>query len=147
MANQPGENTRSISFTLPRALLEAVEAKVRRKMTNKSEFIRQALMNYLTPEERAIVESQIEADAGVRYGTGTSADWALNEAGPGKAAQGAWEHYPEAIKVFKAETGLDPAILKAPPEEVRRAVEALPPNRPARKRSSVRARKPKPFSE
>ena len=139
MANQPGENTRSTSFTLPRALLEAVEAKVRRKMTNKSEFIRQALMNYLTPEERAIVESQIEADAGVRYGSGTSPAWALNE--------GSGDHYPEAAKVFKAETGLDPAILQAPPEEVRRAVEALPPNRPVRKRSSVRGRKAKPVAE
>lgn len=52
MPNQPGENTVATSFTLPRDLLEAVEAHAAKEMTNKSDIIRRALMNYLSPAER-----------------------------------------------------------------------------------------------
>lgn len=52
MPNQPSENTVATSFTLPRDLLEAVEALAAKEMTNKSDIIRRALMNYLSPAER-----------------------------------------------------------------------------------------------
>ena len=55
MPNQPGQDTVTISFTLPRALNAALEARAAREMTNKSDIIRRALMNHLTPEERANV--------------------------------------------------------------------------------------------
>jgi Ribbon-helix-helix protein, copG family len=56
MANQPGENTETVSFTLPRALHIALQRKAKKSMANKSDIIRRALMNYLTPEEREAVE-------------------------------------------------------------------------------------------
>jgi metal-responsive CopG/Arc/MetJ family transcriptional regulator len=59
MPNAPAENTVSTSFTLPRELLEAIEYRAKVEMTNKSELIRRALMNYLTTEERANVLKEI----------------------------------------------------------------------------------------
>jgi len=59
MPNQPAKNTASTSFTLPGALLRLVETKARQKMTNKSDIIRQALMNYLTSGEKAWVMQQM----------------------------------------------------------------------------------------
>lgn len=58
MPNQPSPATIATSFTLPRGLLDLVEREARRKLTNKSDIIRQALMNYLTPGERALVQEQ-----------------------------------------------------------------------------------------
>ncbi len=59
MPNQPGPNTVATSFTLPRDLLRAVNSKASREMTNKSDIIRRALMNYLSPVERAEVNREI----------------------------------------------------------------------------------------
>lgn len=59
MPNQPGPNTVSTSFTLPSYLLEAVEKLAASEMTGKSDIIRRALMNYLTPVERARVQRQV----------------------------------------------------------------------------------------
>lgn len=61
MPNKPAQETVTISFTLPRVLNQQIEARTARLMTNKSDFIRQALMNSLTEEERAKVLAEIEA--------------------------------------------------------------------------------------
>ncbi len=63
MANQPDPNTASTSFTLPRQLFAALERKAKAGMTNKSDIVRKALMNYLTPAERAQVEYEIAANS------------------------------------------------------------------------------------
>lgn len=63
MPNQPGADTVTVSFTLPRALSDAVNARAKREMTNKSDIIRRALLAYVDPVERA----QILRDAGVEY--------------------------------------------------------------------------------
>lgn len=52
MPNQPSDKTVSTSFTLPKDLLAAVESLATKEMTNKSDIIRRALMNYLSPAER-----------------------------------------------------------------------------------------------
>jgi metal-responsive CopG/Arc/MetJ family transcriptional regulator len=62
----PAENTVSTSFTLPRGLMEAIEHKSKIEMTNKSEQIRRALMNYLTTDERAQVLREMAAPSSVR---------------------------------------------------------------------------------
>jgi len=60
MANQPDPNTVATSFTLPRQLFAAVKRKAKKEMTNQSDIVRRALMNYLTPEERATVLKEID---------------------------------------------------------------------------------------
>lgn len=71
MPNQPAPNTVTASFTLPRELFDAVETESKRKMTNKSDIIRRALMNYLSPAERAKVEAEMHrvAESLPSYGT------------------------------------------------------------------------------
>lgn len=59
MPNQPGSQTVSTSFTLPRHLLDLVETCATRELTNKSDIIRRALLNFLTPEERSRVKEEI----------------------------------------------------------------------------------------
>lgn len=59
MANQPGENTVATSFTLPRPLYRALKQKATREITNQSDIVRRALMNYLPPEEREMVLKEI----------------------------------------------------------------------------------------
>lgn len=55
MPNTPAENTVSTSFTLPRELMDALKLRAKSQMTNTSELIRRALMNYLSEDERAAV--------------------------------------------------------------------------------------------
>ena len=59
MPNQPAPNTVATSFTLPRDLLSVVERVAKKNLTNKSDIIRRALMNYLAPAERAWVQQQV----------------------------------------------------------------------------------------
>lgn len=59
MPNQPDENTVATSFTLPRALHDATVEEAKRKMTNKSDIIRRALMHYLPENESAAVLKEI----------------------------------------------------------------------------------------
>jgi len=64
MANQPDPNTVATSFTLPRQLFDAVKRNARMGMTNQSDIVRKALMNYLPENEREMVLKEIaEADA------------------------------------------------------------------------------------
>ena len=63
MPNAPAENTVSTSFTLPRELLEIIEHRAKIEMTNRSELIRRALMNYLTDDERADVLREMHGAA------------------------------------------------------------------------------------
>ena len=57
MANSPHPETVTVCFTLPRQLAEAVNALAKRKMTNKSDIIRRAILDYLPSEQSAqIVE-------------------------------------------------------------------------------------------
>lgn len=62
MPNQPGQNTKATSFTLPKELLEALERKAKMEMTSQSNIIRRALMEYLPPEERQAVIRQLNGD-------------------------------------------------------------------------------------
>jgi metal-responsive CopG/Arc/MetJ family transcriptional regulator len=66
MPNAPHENTVSTSFTLPRELLEAIEHRAKGEMTNKSDLIRRALMNYLTEDERVSVLREMHGTAPAR---------------------------------------------------------------------------------
>jgi Arc/MetJ-type ribon-helix-helix transcriptional regulator len=59
MPNQPAQATVTISFTLPRALAEAVAREARLAMANKSDIVRRALMAWLSPEERDAVLREI----------------------------------------------------------------------------------------
>jgi metal-responsive CopG/Arc/MetJ family transcriptional regulator len=63
MPNQPGADTVTVSFTLPKALSDAVNARAKREMTNKSDIIRRALLAYVGPTERAA----ILREAGIDY--------------------------------------------------------------------------------
>jgi len=55
MPNSPHPETVTVSFTLPRELAVAVNRRAKQGLTNKSAVIRQALMAYLSPAERAAV--------------------------------------------------------------------------------------------
>lgn len=55
MPNSPAQDTVTVSFTMPRRLLEAIESESRITLSNKSDIIRRALMNHLSPSERAEV--------------------------------------------------------------------------------------------
>jgi Arc/MetJ-type ribon-helix-helix transcriptional regulator len=71
---QPHPNTITVSFTLPRQLAEAVSSHAASKLTNKSEIIRRALLEYLEPEERnriieSIVRERTPEDAGASVAT------------------------------------------------------------------------------
>lgn len=58
MASQPHPNTVTASFTLPRQLAAALDAHAAANLTNKSDIIRRALLDYLGPDEAArIMES------------------------------------------------------------------------------------------
>lgn len=59
MPNQPSPETVTVSFTLPRPLAEAVNQHARLNMTNKSDIIRRALLEYLSPEERASIVREV----------------------------------------------------------------------------------------
>ena len=59
---QPHPNTITVSFTLPRQLADAVTSHAAVKLTNKSEIIRRALMEYLEPEERERIISAVVRD-------------------------------------------------------------------------------------
>jgi Arc/MetJ-type ribon-helix-helix transcriptional regulator len=61
MANSPSENTVTVSFTMPRSLLAAIQEQARRDLSNQSEVMRRALMNSLTSSERAAVLREVGA--------------------------------------------------------------------------------------
>jgi len=63
MANSPHPETVTVSFTLPRSLQEAVEQRAKASLTNKSDIIRRALLDYLSPSERAAVMGSVMNDA------------------------------------------------------------------------------------
>lgn len=62
MPNQPSADTVTVSFTLPKALSDAVNARARRDLTNKSDIIRRALMDYLDPATRAAIVQEMTAE-------------------------------------------------------------------------------------
>jgi len=62
MPNSPHPETVTVSFTLPRELAAAVSRTARAKLTNKSDVIRQALLQYLPENERAAVMEAINAE-------------------------------------------------------------------------------------
>ncbi len=66
MANQPDENTVATSFTLPRQLFAAVKRKAKSELTNQSDIVRRALMNYLPLDERRAVLKEI-GESGVDF--------------------------------------------------------------------------------
>jgi metal-responsive CopG/Arc/MetJ family transcriptional regulator len=69
MANSPHPETVTVSFTLPRELAAAVEQRARRNLTNKSDIIRRALLNYLSPEEAQQIMSSVLREDPVKYTT------------------------------------------------------------------------------
>lgn len=67
VANKPALYTRSTSFTLPVELFEAVKRLAGLRMTDVSDVIRKALMNYLSPAERRDVEEAIARRLALAY--------------------------------------------------------------------------------
>ncbi len=63
MANSPHPDTVTVSFTLPQSLAAAVEMRAKASLTNKSDIIRRALLDFLTPDERAAVMGSVFNDA------------------------------------------------------------------------------------
>jgi hypothetical protein len=59
MAGKPYQNTVTISFTLPRVLNDAIKTRARLEMTNASDLIRRALMNYISPQEKSAVIASV----------------------------------------------------------------------------------------
>lgn len=72
MPNKPASGTVTVSFTLPRMLAEQVELISRRQLTNKSELIRRALMEYLPDDVRLAVENAIVKETPASYGQSSS---------------------------------------------------------------------------
>jgi metal-responsive CopG/Arc/MetJ family transcriptional regulator len=66
MPNHPAPSTVTVSFTLPKRLLEAIESEARLNMTSKSDVIRRALINYLSPPERNQVLRDVVSSAKAR---------------------------------------------------------------------------------
>lgn len=62
MANSPHPETVTVSFTLPQSLAAAVELRAKASLTNKSDIIRRALLDFLTPSERAVVMGSVMND-------------------------------------------------------------------------------------
>jgi predicted transcriptional regulator len=59
MANVPHPETVTVSFTLPKALAEAVDRLARQNLTNKSDIIRRALLAFLPAEEAAEIVGKV----------------------------------------------------------------------------------------
>lgn len=59
MPNAPAKTTVTASFTMPEGLMKAVTRVAKRQMTNKSEVIRRALMEYLPEDEQKKVMAEI----------------------------------------------------------------------------------------
>lgn len=62
MANQPSPETVTVSFTLPRGLAEAVAHQAKKKLTNKSDIIRRALLAYIPPDEAEAIMASVLND-------------------------------------------------------------------------------------
>jgi len=62
VANSPHPNTVTVSFTLPKAMADAVTRRAKLELTNKSDIIRRALMDYLPPQEVAAIKQSIAQD-------------------------------------------------------------------------------------
>jgi metal-responsive CopG/Arc/MetJ family transcriptional regulator len=67
MANSPHPETVTSSFTLPRVLMAAVERRAKMAMTNKSDIIRRALIDYLPPEEAQQILSSMMNEEPTEY--------------------------------------------------------------------------------
>jgi hypothetical protein len=63
VANSPHPNTVTVSFTLPKAMADAVTRRAKLELTNKSDIIRRALMAYLPPQEVAAIKHSIAQEA------------------------------------------------------------------------------------
>lgn len=59
MANSPHPDTVTVSFTLPRPLAEAVSEIAKKEMTNKSDIIRRALLDYISPAQKAAIVQEV----------------------------------------------------------------------------------------
>jgi predicted transcriptional regulator len=65
MPNSPADGTVTVSFTLPADLDEAVVGLARANLTNKSDIIRRALIQYLPEDLRAkVLANTIRIDRG-----------------------------------------------------------------------------------
>ncbi len=63
MPNQPAKDTVTVSFTLPRDLVDGVDRVAASKMTNRSDIIRRALLEFLPPGEVAMIEASLRDKA------------------------------------------------------------------------------------
>ena len=59
MANVPHPETVTVSFTLPKALADAVDRLARQNLTNKSDIIRRALLAFLPEDEAAEIVGKV----------------------------------------------------------------------------------------
>ena len=62
MPNQRRQGIVNVSFTMPAPLAEALDARARSEMTNKSEIVRRALLSALGPEEAARIRECVLND-------------------------------------------------------------------------------------
>jgi len=67
MPNQRKAGIVNVSFTMPAALAEALEARARAEMTNKSEVVRRALLASLSPEEADRVRRSVLEEEPAKY--------------------------------------------------------------------------------
>jgi hypothetical protein len=63
MPNQPNPETITVSFTLPRGLSDLISGMAKKSLTNRSDIIRRALLNYIPPEEAALIQDSMVNDA------------------------------------------------------------------------------------
>jgi len=74
MANQPGKNTVTVSMTMPRQLKTMAEQRALSELTNLSDIVRRALMNYLTPEERSLVVMEQSGKGNIQQAFSSASD-------------------------------------------------------------------------
>jgi len=77
MPNKPAENTIATSFTLPRGLFSALKRRAKIEMTNQSDIVRRALMNYLPAQDREMVLRELDGHAETEPRSGTNVHYKI----------------------------------------------------------------------
>lgn len=69
MPNQRRAGVVNVSFTMPRALADALDQRARMEMTNKSDVVRRAIMAALTDEQREQLRQHVLNEDPAEYQT------------------------------------------------------------------------------
>jgi len=59
VANSPHPDTVTVSFTMPREMVAALDRRAKMELTNKSDIIRRALLAYLPSSEAAAIRASV----------------------------------------------------------------------------------------